>query len=489
MSREDILNQVQTLLDSQAPISEPDIQQLAGLLIEKGQEELTYLLLQLMRQIQELKNHDSSGPSPSTPSGMIPPFQKASAQVGKKQNKKKPGGQKGHAGTCRPRPDRIDRREEHRLECCPECGGPLQRCQRENSVRSRIIEDIPAGIQPEVTEHILYRDYCPRCQKLVEPKVEAALPKTSIGHRLLVLTAYWHYALGLTTSQILDTLNYHLQFSLSKGCMVKNWHRLRLILQVWYEALAAEIQQSAVLHGDETGWRVNGSTHWLWCFTNENTTFYWVDRSRGSPALNRIFQEVFEGILVTDFWAAYDAILGGEHQCCLFHLLNELAKVDQRNASEEWAAFRKKTKRLIQDALRLRAREDFSPEKYASRIDRLYQRLVELALETQKDPDARRLANRLHKYRDELFVFLTHPEVPATNNHAEREVRFAVMIRKIIYGNRSENGALTQSVLMTVFRTLKRRGYNPIQTLVAALQEYVRTGQLPPFPPAITSPA
>jgi transposase len=219
MSREDILNQVQTLLDSQAPISEPDIQQLAGLLIEKGQEELTYLLLQLMRQIQELKNRDSSGPSPSTPSGMIPPFQKASAQVGKKQNKKKPGGQKGHAGTCRPRPDRIDRREEHRLECCPECGGPLQRCQRENSVRSRIIEDIPADIQPEVTEHILYRDYCPRCQKLVEPKVEAALPKTSIGHRLLVLTAYWHYALGLTTSQILDTLNYHLQFPLSKGCI------------------------------------------------------------------------------------------------------------------------------------------------------------------------------------------------------------------------------------------------------------------------------
>ena len=92
-----------------------------------------------------------------------------------------------------------------------------------------------------------------------------------------------------------------------------------------------------------------------------------MDRNRGIPALKRIFDEAFEGILVTDFWAAYDAILGGLHQCCLFHLLNELVKVDQRNLAAEWQAFARKTKRLIQDALRLRARADFTPERYASR--------------------------------------------------------------------------------------------------------------------------
>jgi len=87
----------------------------------------------------------------------------------------------------------------------------------------------------------------------------------------------------------------------------------------------------------------------------------------GSPALKRIFDEAFEGILVIDFWAAYDGILGGLYQCCLFHLLNEMVKVDQRNLAEEWQAFARKTKRLIQDALRLRARADFTPERYASR--------------------------------------------------------------------------------------------------------------------------
>jgi hypothetical protein len=68
------------------------------------------------------------------------------------------------------------------------------------------------------------------------------------------------------------------------------------------------------------------------------------------------------------------------------------------------------------------------------------------------------------------------------NNHAEREVRPAVIIRKNSYGNRSEVGADAQAVLMTIFRTLKQRGHQPIQTIVAALRAYVSTGALPQLP-------
>jgi len=168
-----------------------------------------------------------------------------------------------------------------------------------------------------------------------------------------------------------------------------------------------------------------------------------LDRSRGRPALKRIFDEAFEGILVTDFWAAYDAILGGEHQCCLFHLLNELIKVNQHNTSVEWQTFARKARRLFRDALRLRKRADFTPERYASRIQQLYKRLLDLALTPYTDPDARRLAAWLEKYRDEIFTFKSHPEVPATNNHGEREVRSAVIWRKVMQGNRSNRGAGT----------------------------------------------
>jgi len=110
-----------------------------------------------------------------------------------------------------------------------------------------------------------------------------------------------------------------------------------------------------------------------------------IDRNRGDPALKKFFHETFAGTLVTDFWAAYDHVACSRHQYCLAHFLRELEKVDLRHASEEWQAFSKKTRRLFQDALRLRARADFTPEHYASRIQRLYERLLDLALAAYAD--------------------------------------------------------------------------------------------------------
>ena len=103
------------------------------------------------------------------------------------------------------------------------------------------------------------------------------------------------------------------------------------------------------------------------------------------------------------------------------------------------------------------------------------------------DVDVRRMAKRWRKYGDELLTFLEPPNVPATNNHAEREIRPAVVMRKVIQGNRSDQGAKTQSVLMTLFRTLKRREFNPVDTVIDFLKESIRTGILPPFPSPNTS--
>ena len=56
------------------------------------------------------------------------------------------------------------------------------------------------------------------------------------------------------------------------------------------------------------------------------------------------------------------------------------------------------------------------------------------------------------------------------------------MIRKNSYCNHSERGALTQPVLMSVLRTLRLRGHNPIDELLEALVTYSKTGNLPPIP-------
>ena len=46
---------------------------------------------------------------------------------------------------------------------------------------------------------------------------------------------------------------------------------------------------------------------------------------------------------------------------------------------------------------------------------------------------------------------------------------------------------MTQAVLMSVYRTLRLRGHDPLQTLAAALRRTLQTGHLPPLSPASTA--
>ena len=428
-------------------------------------------------RIAELESqlHGPASIHPSTPSSQQPVYTKPTAP----KRKGKPGARKGHPGTRRPEPQRIDERQEHRLEVCPDCGGPLQPCRQ---VRTRTIEDILADLRTLVTEHTIHRDYCPACRKHVEPIVPDALPKAALGHRIVAFTAWLHYGLGVTIAQVLAILGHHLRTCLSAGGLVAMWLRVARILEPWYEQIAREARGSAVLHADETGCRVNGQTWWLWCFANAHVCYYMIDRSRGSPALEKCFADAFDGVLVTDFWAAYNAF-ATERQCCLVHLLRELEKVDEHNRSPAWLAFAKMLRRLVRDGIRLRKRKDFTPQRYASRIHRTDQRLMALARGEHGDADANRLAKRLLRHCDELFTFLDHPDVPFDNNLAERMIRPAVLLRRNCQCNRSERGAAVQSVLMSVYRTLKLRGHDPLATVVEALRTYTATGSLPPLPP------
>jgi len=226
--------------------------------------------------------------SPSTPSGMVPVYTKPNTP----KRRKKPGARAGHPGTRRKRPVKIDQREEHRLKRCPHCAGRLQRCDRK---RTRIIEDIPEVIEPVVTEHTIHRDYCPKCNKHVEPVVPEAMPQAALGHRVIALTSWFHYGLGLTLDQIVDILGYHLQTKLTAGGLIDAWRRQAEVLEGWYQQIAEQAKKSAHLHADETGWRVNGQTHWLWCFANGQVCYYMIDRSRGSPALQKFFAEEVRG--------------------------------------------------------------------------------------------------------------------------------------------------------------------------------------------------
>ncbi len=239
-----------------------------------------------------------------------------------------------------------------------------------------------------------------------------------------------------------------------------------------------------MLQADETGWRVNGKTYWLWCFTSTDVTYDMIDRRRGSPALKKFFKNEFAGVLVTDLGAAYNAVVCVPKQRCPPHLLRDLKRTGHyHQPGGDWPEFSKPLKRLIRDPIRLGRRGgELSVERLASRRQRLH----DLLAGPWNERHARRLVQRWRRHEAELFRFLDHPDVPSDNNQAERQIRPAVIVRKNRYANGREQGAKAQAVLMSVFRTLKQRGHNPGSAVLAAIRVYLKTGQLPPLPYRIT---
>ena len=409
---------------------------------QQGKGAVVFALLEMAKKLGE----QQSTPTPSTPSGMVAPFQKPSP---KGRGKKKPGRKKGHPGTRRNVPGCIHHEKEHRAKRCPDCGSRLTKC---NDTRTRYTEDIP-HIEREVTEHTILRDWCGKCRKRVEPTVPEALPGATLANHVLVLSAWLHYALGNTLSQIVEVFNFHVQMKVTPVGLVQMWYRLQKILFPWYEQIQQEALNSAVLHADETGWRVNGKTQWLWSFSTTLLTYFMIDRSRGGPALIKFFVQAFSGTLGSGFWGAYNAVVCALRQTCLVHLLRDLEQVEKyKSPGKNWPVFAKKLRRLLADAIRLwRKREELSSDTYASRRQRLTARLAEMIETDWKDVQAARLIKRLRRHQNNLFTFLDQPGVPFDNNHAERSIRPAVIIRKNSYGNRSEQGADTQAVLMSIF--------------------------------------
>jgi hypothetical protein len=275
-------------------------------------------------------------------------------------------------------------------------------------------------------------------------------------------------------------LNTCLHFPVSPGGLASAWQRLVQILLPWYQSLETLIRTSSLLHIDETGWRVWGQAYWLWCFTSAKSqvAYYLISPSRASPVLKTVLGEFFPGVLVCDFFGAYNKIHAFLKQRCLLHLLRDLIRTSVFHRTPEWVAFTKKLKRMVKDALRLRL-QSLSPEVYERRCARIEQRLDRLITFPWSDGHCKRLVKRLKRHRQELFTFLRHPGVPADNNHAERMIRPAVIARKNSYCNRSEKGAKTQAILMSIFRTLHLREYDPMTTLEEALKSYCKTGSLP----------
>lgn len=195
--------------------------------------------------------------------------------------------------------------------------------------------------------------------------------------------------------------------------------------------------------------------------------------------------EEYKGVLITDFLSAYSKIKTQAKQKCIVHLLRELDKVmktyDEDKSIILWCS---ELKKLLQKAIKLD--KDFSNKNYTKKSfhklrKNLFNQLQNFQFPNNIKDVLVRLSKRIIKYKDELFTFLFYDDVDFHNNHAERQIRPNVILRKITFGNRSKKGILNHKVLMSIIQTAKLNNKNPFEIIKKLLFFNNKESPLPLF--------
>jgi hypothetical protein len=301
-----------------------------------------------------------------------------------------------------------------------------------------------------------------------------------IGPRAKALAADMKHRFGVSYGKVCGLMGDAFGLQVTRGGWCQADGRLARQARPVYEKLVEAVRASAVVHADETGWRIGTLSAWLWVFTNQETTVYTIRRSRGHEVVLDILGAEFAGILNTDCFLAYDAKALDEwlKQKCVGHLLRNLSEIE---ASKTRGAvrFARNVTRLLQAALQLKAgKAALPPATFIERAAALEERLDQLCHERRRftDPDNARFAKRLRKHREHLLRFLYVDGLDATNNLAERQLRPAVITRKTTGCNRTAGGAETHAILSSVLTTCHQRSI-PILDFLTELQR--ATGVLP----------
>jgi hypothetical protein len=380
---------------------------------------------------------------------------------------KKPGRKPGHKGSCRNRPEQVDRQVEVKLQGCPHCGG-----DRFAQVQSRTqwIEEIPP-VRPEVTQLVTWQGRCQQCQKTVrsshplQVSLATGAAGTHLGPRALGVAADLNKCHGLSTRQSCRILKSLFGLRISPGGLTQAMDRVAHQLKPAYEGLIAQVRGASCVHADETSWWVGGPKWWLWVFAHSRATLYEVAPSRGREVLNRILGEDFAGVLVSDCLNIYDGLPMHQHKCYAHHHKAIAAAIEQHPRQGE--GFLREVRNLLYAAQALKKARP-PPERFASMRRALEHAADRLLNDQRDDPLEQSIRNRLFKQREHLFTFLDHLSVEATNNLAERQLRPAVIARKLSCGNRTPRGARTWKILASLAATCRQNDRSYIDLVAAA---------------------
>lgn len=372
--------------------------------------------------------------------------------------KSSPGREAGHEGSYKktPAPDEVDETLRVPLDECPECDGEIE----EPEACEQYIVELPP-ISPKIFRVVTHKGECPQCGPVhsthpLQTSRATGAAGVQFGPRAKALAVDFHKRRGVSLQTTCEIFEEVFDIEISPGGIVHTEHKLADEMALDYWEIIKQLRGASAVHADETSWWISweGGQRWLWSYSSDDWSLFRIADSRGSDIVDEVLSDDFDGVLVSDCLAAYEKADCPKQKCYAHHLKALSQFRDQFPDSE----LIPKLKEQLKKALALDEQwEELKEDKREAALSELRFQTAMLLKDEPEHPIDGKAANRLRKQFRHLFTFVGQPHIDATNNQAERELRPAVITRKISSGNKTERGAQTWQILKSVQRSLERQ--------------------------------
>jgi len=458
--------------------------------------ELSKQVAFLQREMQMLKDqlvkNSRNSSKPPSSDGLKKPSPKSLRPRGKSN----PGGQKGHSGSTLKMVDNPNHCVVHSVKQCQKCGHCLAD-ETPINIEKRQVFDIPP-IQMEVTCHQAHTKQCPHCgylNKVAFP--EQVKAPVQYGTRLKAIAVYLRQYQLLPYNRTRELFRDLFSIDLSEGTLTNITNTCSKLLEQPLNQIQKQLEQSKVVHFDETGSSVKGKRQWLHAAATPNLTYYQIHPKRGCDAMDHMdILPNFNGRAIHDFWKPYFKY-HCNHGLCNAHHLRELIFLHEQH-DQQWAKEMMDCLVDIKESVdEAKTSTDTLFKEQIQKFEARYQNILDEGYNENplpkkestkrkkrgriKKTKARNLLERLDEHRKEVLAFMYDFKVPFDNNLIERDLRMAKVQQKISGTFRSQDGADAFCCIRSYISTARKNAVNAIDAIGIAFEGC-------PFLPSSQSP-
>jgi predicted RecB family nuclease len=339
---------------------------------------------------------------------------------------------------------------------CPKCGGTKIYKHRKCSKTVLDVKFGTSGIKRWITKYLFRLYRCPKCRAVFRNH-DQTWTKKKFGQNLRALSVYENIGLGISQQRVSIFLKEVLGFDLRRGAINKFKTAAAAFYKDTYERLMNKIANGHLVHADETRVNLKAGLGYVWAFTNLEDVVYVYAPSREGNLVHSLLKD-FKGVLVSDFYAAYDS-LDCPQQKCLVHLIRDLndelmKEPFNEEIKEIIGEFAGLLKAIIATVDRFGLKSRFL-RSHKIAVDRFFRRLTHREYQTET---ALKCKTRLEKNRSRLFTFLDFDGVPWNNNNAEHAIKAFALLRRDFNGLANEKGIREYLILLSICESCKFKG-------------------------------